>query len=409
MAEKRYKKLKTAPQLQKLLEQHYAQAKYFRFGTPLAWVTSGAPVEIIRAMDIFPVYPENYGALCGARGATAALCQTAEARGYSPDLCAYARSSMGMMADAKHAPLGGLPRPDVLITCSNICGTVLKWYEAAARHYGAPLFILDTPFIHDDSGEPTKHAVDYVAAQLEEMIAFLEKHTRRKLSKERLLETGMRASDAVNLWRDVRELCRARPSPLNAPDLFLNMAPIVTIRGTKECVQFYRALKAEVEERVAQKVSALPEEKYRLLWDNIAIWHHLYRFYNLFVDYGACFVVDTYTGGWAMRMESGEPIEAIARTYTQVFLNQSLHVRARNMVDLVERFQVDGFVMHSNRSCKPYSVGQYDIRRIVTEQTGRPGLVIEADHCDPRAYAEEAIQARIQTFMEALKEKTRAS
>jgi benzoyl-CoA reductase/2-hydroxyglutaryl-CoA dehydratase subunit BcrC/BadD/HgdB len=403
MGEKRYKKLRTAPILQRLMEQHYASAKYFRFGKPLAWVTSGAPVEILRAMGILPVYPENYGALCGARGASAALCQTAEARGYSPDLCAYARTSVGMMNDAKHAPLGGLPRPDVLITCGNICGTVLKWYEAAARHYGAPLFIIDTPFIHADAGEPTPHAVAYVAAQLEEMIVFLQKHLRRKLSKDKLVETTTLANDAVNLWRDVRELCRARPSPLNAPDLFVNMAPIVTLRGTRECVEYYRALKEEVEERVAQKVSALPEEKYRLLWDNIAIWHRLYRFYTHFVDYGACFVVDTYTGGWAMKMESGEPLEAIARTYTSVCLNQSLRVRARDMVDLVKRFNVDGFVMHSNRSCKPYSVGQYDIRRIVTEQTGRPGLVIEADHCDPRSYADEPIKARIQTFMETLK------
>ncbi len=419
MSERRYKKLKTAPQLKHLLEQHYLAAKYFHLGKPIAWVTSGAPVEIIRALDLFPVYPENYGALCGTRGASADLCQVAEACGYSPDLCAYARSSVGMMHDAKHAPLGGLPRPDMLITCSNICGTVLKWYEAAARHYNAPLFILDTPFIHADDGEPTAHAIGYVAAQLEALIAFLEKQTRRKLSKEKLLETALLSSEAASLWRDVREACRARPSPLNAPDLFLNMAPIVTLRGTKECVQFYRALKEEIAERVAHKVSAVPEEKYRLLWDNIAIWHHLYKFYNYFVDYGACFVVDTYTGGWAMKtlapavtasagVEGGEPIAALARTYTQVFLNQGLRVRARDMAGLITRFDADGFVMHSNRSCKPYSVGQYDIRRIVTEQTGKPGLMIEADHSDPRSYDDEAIQARIQTFMEGLKEMPRA-
>jgi len=402
MSEKRYKELKTAPQLKRLQEQHYLEAKRAHPGKPIAWVTSGAPVEIVRALDILPVYPENYGALCGVRGASAGLCQVAEARGYSPDLCAYARSSVGMMNDAEHAPLGGLPRPDVLITCSNICGTVLKWYEAAARHYHAPLFIVDTPFIHADDGEPTPHAVGYVAAQLEEMVAFLETHTQRELSKEKLVETVHLASEAVSLWRDVRESCRAHPSPLNGPDLFMNMAPIVILRGTEGCVHFYRALKEEINERVAHKVSALPEEKYRLLWDNIAIWHHLYQFYSHFVEYGACFVVDTYTGGWVMKMDGGEPIESLARTYTQVFLNQGLQVRARDMADLIKRFDVDGFVMHSNRSCKPYSVGQYDIRRIVTEQTGKPGLMIEADHSDPRSYDDEALQARIQTFMEGL-------
>lgn len=403
MSEKRYKKLKTGPHLQHLLQQHYAVAKYFRFGRPLAWITSGAPVEILRAMGIAVVYPENYGALCGARGGSAALCEVAEAHGYSGDLCSYARSSVGMMYEPKQAPMGGLPHPDLLITCGNICGTVLKWYQAAARIYNAPLFIIDTPFIHDESGQPTPHAVEYVAAQLEEMIAFVEKHTRHHLSEDKLMETAMLSREAVNLWREVRELCRARPSPLNAPDLFLNMAPIVTLRGTKQTVKFYQELKNEVEDRVARQVGAIPEERYRLLWDNIAIWHQLYRFYNHFVDYGACFVVDTYTGGWSMEIEEGEPIRALARTYTKIFLNQSLQVRARLMIDAIESFHVDGFVMHSNRSCKPYSVGQYDIQRIVTAQTQRPGLVIEADHSDPRSYADEPVQSRIQTFMETLR------
>ena len=204
------------------------------------------------------------------------------------------------------------------------------------------------------------------------MIAFLRKHTGRKLEPGRLVETGLLSTEAITLWREIRELCQARPSPLNAPDLFLNMAPIVTIRGTKAAVKFYRALKAEVEERVAYHVGAIPEERYRLLWDNIAIWHHLYHFYSQFVDYGACFVVDTYTGGWSMSLEEGEPITALARTYTSIFLNQNMRVRARNMIKSIRDYDVDGFVMHSNRSCKPYSVGQYDIQRLVAAETGRP-------------------------------------
>lgn len=402
MSEKRYKKLRTAGDLQGLMEGHYRQVKLFHFGKPLAWVTSGAPVEILRAMDILPVYPENYGALCGARGAGAELCQAVEARGYSQDLCAYAKESLAAMVDAKSAPLGGLPKPDLLVCCSNICGTVLKWYEAVARHYGTPLFLLDTPYIHEDDGKAPEHALHYVMDQLQDMISWLEQHTRRKLRPDRLRRSAELAAETTRLWREIRDLCQARPSPLNAPDLFVNMAPVVVLRGTREAVDFYTKLKAEVQERVAQGVGAIPQEKYRLLWDNIAIWPKLYRFYSQFVDYGACFVVDTYTGGWAMKMDGGDPLEAIARVYTEVFLNQSLRFRADRMAEMIHDFGVDGFVMHSNRSCKPYSLGQYDIKRIVSQRTGVPGLMIEADHCDARAYAEEPIRTRIQAFMETL-------
>jgi len=402
MAGKRYRKLRTASDLRRLMERHYLRVRYLRLGRPLAWVTSGAPVEILRAMGVLAVYPENYGALCGARRVAVALCQEAEARGYHRDLCSYARSSLGAIYAPRRAPMKGLPRPDLLICCNNICGTVLKWYEAVARYYQAPLFILDTPFVHEPSGQPPAHALAYVKDQLCELIAFIQRHTGRRLRPDKLEEAIRLADEATRLWGEIRQLCQTRPSPLNVPDLFVNMAPIVVLRGTKEAVDFYRKLKAEVEERVEKGLGAIPEERFRLLWDNIAIWYRLYRLYGLFADYGACFVVDTYTGAWSARMEEGEPLEALARAYTCVLLNQSLEYRARMMIDLIRRFQVDGLVMHSDRSCKPYSLVQQEIKRLVSEATGVPGLVLEADHCDSRSWAEEPARTRIQAFMEAL-------
>ena len=59
--------------------------------------------------------------------------------------------------------------------------------------------------------------------------------------------------------------------------------------------------------------------------------------------------------------------------------------------------------MHSNRSCKPYSLGQYDIQRIVAQRRGLPTLMIEADMVDPRAFAEGQIETRIDAFMEIIK------
>jgi benzoyl-CoA reductase/2-hydroxyglutaryl-CoA dehydratase subunit BcrC/BadD/HgdB len=180
------------------------------------------------------------------------------------------------------------------------------------------------------------------------------------------------------------------------------MAPIVVLRGTPGAVQFYQHLRAEVEERVRDGVGAIPQERYRLLWDNIAIWHHLYRFYNYFVNYDACFVVDTYTGGWAHQVPVGDLLEGLASAYATVFLNQSLSYRTELVVGLISEYDVDGFVMHNNRSCKPYSLGQYAIKRAAAERTGVPGLIIESDMCDSRAFAREAVRTRIQAFMETL-------
>jgi benzoyl-CoA reductase/2-hydroxyglutaryl-CoA dehydratase subunit BcrC/BadD/HgdB len=64
---------------------------------------------------------------------------------------------------------------------------------------------------------------------------------------------------------------------------------------------------------------------------------------------------------------------------------------------------VDGLVMHSNRSCKPYSLGQYDIQRIVGQKKGIPTVMIEADMVDERSFAEGQIETRIDAFIEVLK------
>jgi benzoyl-CoA reductase/2-hydroxyglutaryl-CoA dehydratase subunit BcrC/BadD/HgdB len=76
---------------------------------------------------------------------------------------------------------------------------------------------------------------------------------------------------------------------------------------------------------------------------------------------------------------------------------------AETVIDMVDKYDADGVVMHSNRSCKPYSLGQYDIQRIVQEKRKVPTLMIEADMVDERSFSESQIETRIDAFMEVLK------
>ena len=394
-----YPRLRSGAELTGLMLEHYTRALDPGHSQPVAWVTSGAPVELLRAMDVIAVYPENLGALYAWQGAVP-LCEAAEALGYNRDLCSYARISLGAAAAPELAPLGGPGRPDLLIACNNICGTVVKWFEALARQFNVPLFVLDTPFLYGDA--IASHALAYVAGQLEDLIRWLERVAGRRLDRARLDEALALSNETVALWREIRYLCRARPSPLSAPDLFVTMAAIVVLRGTPEAVAFYRQLRDEATERVRLGISAVDGERFRLLWDNIAIWPRIYHFFSQFARRGACFVADTYTGAWDVEVEPGDPLESLARTYLGIFLNRSLAYRAERMAGLIREFGCDGFVMHSNRSCKPFSLGQAAARRRVAAATGVPGLLFEADMCDTRAYAEEPIANRVQAFLEAL-------
>lgn len=398
--EKERRRLKASQKMKELMTRYYVEAKMAEgSGRKIAWITSGGPVEFLIAADIIPIYPENHGAMLGASRMSVELCEVAEGLGYSRDLCSYARGDIGS-ALTKKSPIGGLPRPDFLLACNNICGTVLKWYQALSRLFNVPLFFLDTPFIHH---QPVPEAFAYVRRQLEELIDFLEGQTQKRLDRDRLVEVVTYSGEATLLWKEVLDQCAHRPSPMSCFDAFINMAPIVTLRGTKEVVDFYRAMKAELEERITGGLSAVPEEKFRLLWDNIPVWYKMRELGELFSSYGACLVADTYTNAWVFEgMNTQDPLEGLALAYTTAYLNISMDLMVEKVLGLLTRFSVDGLVIHSNRSCKPYSLGQYDIQRLIFEKTGIPGLVIEADMTDARVYSDAQVKTRIEAFMETL-------
>jgi len=396
----KYPRLQSLKEINGVMTRYYVQRKAMARLKPLAYVTSGAPVEIMEAMGVLTLYPENYGALCGARRAAVGLCELAEADGYPADLCSYARGHVGAVMRPQDAPLKGMPKPDLLVCCTNICGTVHKWYEALAALYDVPLFMLDVPFQRATPAEP--HIITYVFEQLHEFVAWLETHTGRRLNPDKFRSVLTLSYEATALWQEVLEFGQHRPSPINAPDLFIAMAPIVALRGTRKAVDCYQGLKAELGERVAQGIGAVPDERIRLLWDNIAIWYRLYRFFRPFMDAGACFVADTYTNSWTTRLDVEEPFVSLARAYTGVFINIDLDTRLQTITDLARRFQVDGMVMHANRSCKPFSITQSDVRDALRDELGLPVLILEADMCDSRLYNAGAVKERVAAFLEML-------
>ena len=65
---------------------------------PVAWITTMVPIELVNAAGLFPFYPENYAALCAARGRSNDLIHTAASNGVSRDLCGYSTCTTGTPA-----------------------------------------------------------------------------------------------------------------------------------------------------------------------------------------------------------------------------------------------------------------------------------------------------------------------
>ena len=394
-------RLKCAARLKEIMTRHYFLARYAKGAKPVAWVTSGAPVELLRVFDFYTIYPENHGALCGAQRLGPEYCGIAEDHGYHQDLCSYARIDLGHAFSGK-TPVGKLPRPDLLFASNNICQTVLYWYRVLAHHWKIPLLLFDTPYNFKDIRRGDIH---YMVGQLKEMIPVLEKVSGNKFKEETFSEVIHSAKDASLTWGKILETMQHRPAPMTIFDAFVHLAPIVSLRGLPVALQYYEMLLAELKERIDQGIGAIRDERKRLMWDNIAIWYKVRDFSNLFAEKGMNFVTATYTNAWAetsAHMDVEKPFESMARTYAQVILNNNLNHRLELMERLIRDYHVDGLVIHSARSCKPYSVGQYDIKRILTDRLEIPSVVIEADITDFRAFSEEQTRTRLEAFFETL-------
>ncbi|MHA2028535.1 MAG: 2-hydroxyacyl-CoA dehydratase subunit D [Candidatus Kariarchaeaceae archaeon] len=368
----------------------------------VAWVTSGAPVELLVAAGTIVLYPENYAAIVGGSKVAVESCQIAENEGFSNELCSYARCHLGTVFKPSDSVMGGLSKPDFLVSCNNICGTVEKWFSAIAEHLNIPHFHFDTP--------PTvlsqeRHVYEYVRSQLDDYMKFIEEQTGKKWNASKIVKTYKLSTEATKLWIEILESSKNRPAPLNCPDRFITMGPVVTQRGLQRTVDVYKELLEEVNERIANGIGALKNEKIRLLWDNIAIWYNLYPFFNELGKRGIGFPVDTYTHAWSMSQEVTDmesALNASAKVYSQVYLNQDLDYRVELISRLIKEYECDGFVLHSNKACKRYSMGMLPYKKAITKKTGVPGVVIDGDMVDERNFSAEQTKTRIEGLIEII-------
>jgi benzoyl-CoA reductase/2-hydroxyglutaryl-CoA dehydratase subunit BcrC/BadD/HgdB len=392
--------LESTRKLREITARHYLAGRYADGAVPVAWVTSGFPVEVLRPLGFHTLYPENHGAICSVKRMVPALSDAVEGRGYSRDLCGYARADLGSIATGM-TPVGRLPKPDLLCCCTNICQTVLYWYRALAGHWRVPLVVVDTPFIY---GAVRPHDVAYVVDQLRELQETAERIARRKVDRAQLAETVRLSREGARLWNECLRTGRSRPSPWTGFDAFFHLAPIVAMRGTEECNRYYRMLLHELEDRVARGVGGIAAERVRLLWDNLPVWFALRHLSTLLAGKGFNIVCATYTSAWAEAgslIDPGDPEGSTAYAYLHVLLNRDLPYRLSLMKRLCAEYGAAGAILHSDRSCKPYSIGQADLKERLSAEGGVRTLVLEADHADPRAWSEEQARTRLHAFMES--------
>ncbi len=374
--------------------------------------------ELIMCFDMLNNLPEINAIQNGMRKKSGAMIMEAEKLGHSEDVCTYVKADIGMMAKGNIAPNGKpLPAPDLLLLSYTGCFTFMKWFELLRDEYGCETVMLQIPYEGD--GVATKNMRDYVVKQLkEEVIPTLERISGVKFDIDRLrdyLRDSAAAEDNL-VW--VLESAKNRPSPIDAyfGGVFY-IGPIFTaFRGTKDAVEYYRLLRVEIEERLAQgKGPVTPqgemgEERYRLVVEGPPNWTSFRDFWKMFYEDGAVVVASTYTkvGGiydQGFRHDPDHPLESLADYCLGCYTNLNLPDRVALIEGYMRDYDADGFLINSIKSCNSFSAGQLLIMREIEDRTGKPAAFIESDLVDPRYFSPANIKNRIESYFQMIDQK----
>jgi benzoyl-CoA reductase subunit B len=307
-----------------------------------------------------------------------------------------------------------LPTP-TLVLCNFVgCNTYVKWFEHVAELTGAPLYVLDVPFLRGQ--EPTPADVAYVVRQLKEVVQQLEKLTGRKFDQDRFRQAVAYSSEVEQLWSDIKHLSKSKPAPFDAYfDAITLMGPLYVYRARREGVEFFRAALEELQQKVKAGKGVYDEERFRLVIEGPPPYPYFRTFRDMFAKWKACTVASTYStvgGLWefGFRHDPDKPFESVAmHMLAQNVTNRNYLQRYEQIRRYLDEWKADAVIIHFVKSCRLFSAGQGDMRDYFTRQLGVPTLYIESDLEDPRYFAEAQTKNRIDAFFESLEHAKSAS
>jgi benzoyl-CoA reductase/2-hydroxyglutaryl-CoA dehydratase subunit BcrC/BadD/HgdB len=373
-------------------------------GNKIAWCTSVGPAELLRALGFDVYFPENHGAMLGASRMATDLIPLANARGFSPEICSYLTSDIGSYLKGQSPfnkmKLPGPPKADVLVFNTNQCRDVKEWFGFYAREWDVPCIGIHTPRA---IGEVDDIIVKSVAGQIESLVQPLEQISGNKLDMDKLREVIALSAKCTERWKAVLEAAANVPSPITFFDGTIQMGPAVVLRGTRDPIDYYDILLAELKQRITDGVGAVDAEKHRIYWEGMPIWGKLKNLALQFMELQTAVVASTYCNSWVFEaLDPDKPFEGMARAYSELYICRSDEPKEAYMERMIEKFKVDGVLYHNAKTCPNNSNSRYCLPQRLQAKTGKPFVIIDGDLNDLRLYSEEQTRTNIEAFVEQL-------
>ena len=365
---------------------------------PFVWYNLGFNSELIYALgEVCPLPIELLGVmhnLLGDVNRSLAFIDVAESAGMPADCCSADKIAIG----AIHGDL--YPPPVCTVGINTPCDAQVASTQVMAELAGKPFFPIDVPYYHD------QETVRHVAAQLRELIPFLEQHTGRRMDPDRLraaCECSNQMTEAIWEWLEWRkQVPLTQSSKLVAFTLVMQ----ILFTGSEDGVGLARALLREARERTARKERFF-EERVRAIWYQDPVWTDM-QIYDWFernlgltvpVDVFGYYAqeglidtssVETMLAGLARKLVSCHPMARQFRSDIGVYIRDFLHLH--------EAWSADCGIFAGHIACK-HAWGGIGLFKEACRKADIPLLVFEFDMFDPRITSYDDVYFQVERFV----------
>jgi len=357
------------------------------------------PTEILYAMDIVPMHTETTTWMMALfLGEQAEILSAGAELGLVPEICSPHRGLAGAFA------LGALPRPDVMLWSNLICDNTAKSGELIMELNDCPGFFLDHPFQSSDAEEK------YLISELEDMIAFLEEKSGRKMDWDKLAEIVAEMDRQMELFREIGELRKAVPSPFHIRGFLQLLTTDYLCPGQPEATEYLQALRDELAEMVRQGKGAVSPERFRLMTLFVPPMYLMGFLEKISQEYGAVSVVEPLFTRWAEgRLDPAKPLESVARKASLIPERRSMYgplgeEALRDIISCAEQYRVDGAIYWAFIGCR-HTCATIRLFKDILNEIDVPMLIVDCDIVDPTVNPQEEIREKLEQFFELLEDR----
>lgn len=246
------KKLSSNRLLYKLeLNRRQHQLDWWKAGKPFACGSIVSP--LLRAMGFEYLDAAMIADRAGAEAMNKAF-EFIRAEGYPEFACDRTVSIIPFFS------LGEIPIPSFIMASNNSCDNLMYTYNSIAHRYNIPVFPVSISF------EATEETLQYVTAQLREMITYAEKTVPGiKYNEDKLLELQGMDRIAFTYYHQIYELKKRVPCPINPRDAFREVVLPSYFPHPELCLEWLKGFLDELRERAEKGVEGR-EERLRTIW-----------------------------------------------------------------------------------------------------------------------------------------------